>query len=447
MSGTSTPNMTNLVSAIRGFENMGDAPVVSTGSANLEGREISADNSPRAKAEAEVLGNIINTIRQTEGLGDSAASFVQSSFGDITAGNRPITGREVAAVLTAAVHGLEMELSFPAGEKTLEEFAALLQNTRLDDLKFSALPQNLEAVNLQQATAFMEKNISTVTETVVPPPVISDTARTIHSAIEDLQQFKEALGGSPHYGNNRPTHSDEIKFFGRRPIESCRVWCQERIDKNTLFLRPIWKAIGNYFGLGDTRQTQYEEVSLRLESLRLLAEHRDSLALGFQEDIKDGLFNFCKTTRMLCHPELQSADDQAGGIIEAMDSYLVMFSDVYKDAKENGTLEKFFSKAFTGVCMEARFSDLTEYSIGFDPGHRKDDTYLTAFAKEVGVLQHEIGSENLTWQNISDHLVKNMVGWERLDEEGGIPVTITEALIRNEETRAYLRDDLWLFEE
>jgi len=443
--------MTNLVSAIRDFESMGEATVVT---ARLGGHEISLDSSTKAKAEAETLRNVIDMVRKTEGLGDGSAGFVESCFGNITAGGEPITGREVAAVLTAAVHALQTEMSISLEEKTLEEFAAYVQSAPLHALQEGDLPQNLVALTPQQVADFVERH---AVEVAAPPPASStDTqaARDVREAIDGLQNFKNAMGGSPKFGNQRPSYEPSTRIILGMPRETWLGWFQKTIDQEW-FPQFFWKALGNAVGLG-ARATQYEDVSLQLESLRLLAEKRDSLVQEFRNDVSAGKTALQVVTRLACHPELMPASQRAEGMVSAIDGYLELFSALYNDAKEKGNLAQFFGEALQGLCMDARFTHLQEYAqahpVGdsgeiadvYDPNHKASDTVAEALSKEVGVLGAQIESDNLTWENITEHLVRTMVGKER-QGDGGERVTITEAMIRSQDTRELL-NDIFVFE-
>ncbi|MCL1916593.1 MAG: hypothetical protein FWG17_07835 [Desulfovibrionaceae bacterium] len=442
----SNVSMTNLVSAIRGFENLGDTAVVTAG---LGGHTISVDNSPQAGVQAAILRNALDMIRETEGLGERGASFVESCFGNITAGGEPITGREVAAVLTAAVHALQTELSFPAGEKTLEEFAAYVQSAPLHELKEADLPQNLAAVNPQQIAAFVERH--TVELDVAPPVSSADSqaARDVREAIEDLQNFRNAMGGSPQFGNERPSYEPSTRIILGMPRETWQNYCQAKMDQKS-FPQFFWKALGKAFGC-EAKPTKYEDVSLQLESLRLLAENRDSLVREFRSDVDAGKTALQLTTRLAGHPELMPASQRAEGMVSSIDGYLELFTALYHDAKGKGNLEQFFNEALHGCCMPDRLTKLQNYAqnhpVGgedtvYDAGHDINDTVEYALGKEVGALSARIGDDNLTWENISEHLVNIMVGEERRGE-GGERVTITEAMIRSDEMREYLNNLLF----
>jgi hypothetical protein len=360
----------------------------------------------------------------------------------------------VAAVLTAAVHGLEMELSFPAGEKTLEEFAAFMQGAPLHELAANDLPAGLANVNPQQAADFVERN--TVTVEAPPPPAESappPAGLEVREAIEELQQFKDAMGGAPHYPDRRPTHDRDTRTFIGIPREACQAWCK-KVIKEKWIPQFFWKAVGRGFGLSETSETKYEEASLQLESLRSLADNRDSLARDFRSNVNEGVSNLEKATRLACHPGYQPAADRGGGMIRAMDEYLELFSTFYQDAKEKGNLQQFFGEALQGVCMEDRISHLQEYAqthpvgddavvIPYDAGHDPNDTVHEALFKEMGAVVHEKGGwDNLTsWKDVTDHLLNTMLNEERQGEDGG-RLTITREMIVSDDFTNYVNDTM-----
>jgi hypothetical protein len=359
----------------------------------------------------------------------------------------------VAAAMTAAVEGLQAEKS--AGEKTLEEFAAYMQSAPLDELKQKDAPKNLDALNPQQIENFVEQN----TVPVDPPPQLTpstaaaQTALDIKDAVEELQQFKAALGGSAaKYNGQRPAHGASTRMFMGRPGESCQIWVRGTIQ-DKWFPEFFWNAMGKYFEV-DVNISQYDKASLYLDSMRLLAENRDMLEQAFIDDLSKGGITFSKVTRLAGHPDLQpiivgEENSQAKGMMRIIDSYLELFSALYKDAKEKETLEQFFSEALNGVCMEARIGFLQAYAatnpvganeaIPFDPGHSENDTVFAALQKEVAALSLTIKDnydDVFIWDNIFAHLANTMVGEERQGEEGR--VTITAEMIEN--ARAELND-------
>ncbi|MCL1916691.1 MAG: hypothetical protein FWG17_08330, partial [Desulfovibrionaceae bacterium] len=244
------------------------------------------------------------------------------------------------------------------------------------------------------------------------------------------------------------------------PRETWQNYCQAKMDQKS-FPQFFWKALGKAFGC-EAKPTQYEDVSLQLESLRLLAENRDSLAREFRSDVNAGKTALQLTTRLAGHPEHMPASQRAEGMVSAIDGYLELFTALYHDAREKGNLEQFFNEALHGCCMDDRITKLQTYAqnhpvgsveaaaeaaealLVHDPGHNINDSVEYALSKEVGVLSSRVGDDNLTWENISEHLVNTMVGQERRGE-GGERVTITEAMIRSDEMREYL-NNLFFFE-
>jgi hypothetical protein len=389
-------------------------------------------------------------------MGDRYADIAARCFGDLAGSGAPLTAREAAAVLHSVIHIVQADLDFPTGERTLEEFAAYLQSAPLDELREADCPRQLEAVDSGQTAAFIARNTIEPPVEVAPPetPPDSPAVTGVRAAIEELQGFRDALGGAPHYATGeRPGHVREHRTFFGIPQEACRAWSEKTIAHHWV-PQFLWKAIGRAFGVSDTPPTRYEDVSLQLDSLRLLAEHRDHLADRFRQDPAAARAEFGALTRLMAHMDQNGGPE---GMIRAIDAYLELFLGLYEDARAKGQLELgvFFQEALTGVCMENRFSNMQEYAmlhpVGdaaeaeasasvYDPEHDPNDDVVTALFKEVGVLAHERGgTEELGWEDIRRHLLDTMVGKERAGEDGQ-RVVITPEMI--EESRASLNDAL-----
>ncbi len=444
-------DITQLISLTRSLEALGDSAVVqpqTTERGESFGHSVSADTSAVAKANEQVAQNVLSMIRESK-LGDKYASLAERCFGDLASAGQPLTGREVAALLTAVIHSVECDLDFPAGEKTLEEFAAFLKSAPLDRLQEGGVPEDLGRVNPEQAVAFVER--STVVDTPpVTAPQISPATETAHQAIEDLQQFKDALGGSPHYPDRRPSYAPDTKTFFGIPRESCQEWFRNVPLEKGWVPQFFWKAVAGAFGVSkDTAPTRYESVSLYLESIRLLAENRDKIAANLRAGTESGGLMFSSLTRLACHIGENGGPE---GMIRNMDAMLELFKSQYEHAKSSGTLQDFFDGALHGVCFENRFSNLQEYAVshqpvapGEEPGaaldlsrvadHKPDDDVVDACFNELTVS--DIANKEYTWEDVKGVLMQTMLGKERFGinitgsayEKTDARVTITEEMI------------------
>lgn len=422
-------DMARLVSMARALEDRGDAPVVQAQtSGKLGALDVVSASAEQARADAELARSVISLVRDTAGMGGAQADLAERSFGELLASGQPLSGRDVAAVVTAAVHSLQMELDADAGRKTLEEFAAAMASAPLNTLDDASLPPDLPRVNARQAAHFVAGHLEAPAEN---PPRAESPARPapeMDEARNDLEQFRSRLGGSPHYPDGRPSYEPSSKTFFGIPLESCRAWCQERIDRSTVG-KSFWKAVGRAFGLSETPLTPFERAALYMESMRALAVHRDRLADAFRRDASEGSRLMGALTRLACHP---AANGGSEGMIRNIDEGLELFRTQYENAKLQGQLEDFFA-ALGGVCFENRMTMLQEYAMAHPlPGdderaadlanvinHQPEDDMLNALAKEMAALPPDAG-----WEDIRSHMVDTMVGRERqrVDDAGAAQV-------------------------
>ena len=281
-------------------------------------------------------------------------------------------------------------------------------------------------MNPQQITGFVEQHTVDAPLPSLPPPPPHTAgqiriAAALNEAVEDLQAFKEALGGSPNYGDRRPAYDTASETFFGLPNEACQAWSQKTIDQGWP-PKVFWKAVGRAFGLGIPR-SQYEKASLYIESLERIITNRTSLPQIFQEP-DGGQKTFQSLTRLACHPEYQPANDRAGGLLRVVDGYLENFCALYADAKERGTLQQLFG-ALNGVCMEDRVARLQTYALAnpiaaqnaaeaaVDLANVDNEKYtaLETLSIKVGELSQRLGGdEHLTWENVTEHLNETAIG-------------------------------------
>ena len=431
--------MIDLVKTARAFEEVGDAPVVQkTEVGKMGSADVTVVADARAKADADMARNVIEHIRQTKGMEAKNVTEAERLFGALLTSGKPLSGREVAAVITTTIRSVQVECDPEIAAQTLEEFARTVQDIPLHYLKEEHLPPRLAQVNPAQVQAFVEERI-----VENPPPVdarqpVLRATPTIDAARQDLLQFRTELGGSPHFPDGNPTYSLKTKKFFGIPLEACQAWCQKQIDNSTI-LKGFWKAVGRAFGLSDVQQTQFETAALFIESMRLLSANRDRIAEAFRRSTAEGQALMGETARLACHPSLNGG---AEGMIRNIDSSLEIFETQYANAKSRGELLDFF-QALQGVCFENRMTMLTEYAmahVDLNPvneevqnqgglnlkremvDHLSTDTMATALMKEIGAIINTNPDVEMTWDVISTHLKDYCVGMLRpaTDNEGNV---------------------------
>ena len=438
--------MTSLVGTVRAFEHLGDAPViekVETG--NMGGAEVTSTADARAKADAEVVRNVLSQIRDTKGMGKPHVDEAERLFGELLASGKPLSGREVAAVITTSIRSLQVECDPEIAMQTLEEFAQTMRDIPLHYLKAEDFPPKLASVNERQVENFVQENIvedqPQVQEANAPQQEIPQRPTpNIDAARQDLNQFRDELGGAPHYPDGNPTYAKSSKKFFGIPLEACQNWFQKQIDNGGM-LKGFWKAVGKAFGLDDRPQTKFEKAALFIESMQLLSANRDRIAEAFRRSEGEGQLLMGKLTRLACHP---GSNGGAEGMIRNIDNSIELFEVQYARAKERGELQDFY-RALDGVCFENRMTMLTEYALAhadIDSGaevalpegtfrilpqyaaeHLASDTMLETLTKEYSAIYQSNPEVEFTWENISTHLKNTVVGMVRHTDENNVPVT------------------------
>ena len=151
--------MTSLVESVRAFELLGEAPVIEIEVGSMGGAEVASVADVRAKADAELVRCVLSQVRDTNGMGKSHVDEAERLFGELLASGKPLSGREVAAVITTSIRSLQVECDPETAMQTLEEFAQTLQNVPLHKLKAEDFPPGLASVNERQVESFVQENI------------------------------------------------------------------------------------------------------------------------------------------------------------------------------------------------------------------------------------------------------------------------------------------------
>ena len=426
--------MTDLVSTVRALEQLGDAPVIQKAEIGQMGSaEVCRGADAHAKANAALARDVISQIRQTKGMDKANADQAERLFGELLAGGKPLSGREVAAVITTTIRSLQLECDPETAAQSLEEFAQTLQDIPLHYLKAENFPPKLASVNATQVENFVQENI--VENEPAAQNVAPRQTPNIDAARADLNQFRQQLGGTPHFPDGNPTYGTSVKKFFGLPLEACQAWCQKQID-NSRVLKGFWKAVGRAFGLSDQPQTQFEKAALFIESMQLLSANRDRIAAAFRRSEGEGQTLMAEITRLACHP---GSNGGAEGMIRNIDNSLELFETQYTNAKAKGQLQEFYS-ALDGVCFENRMTMLTEYALAHADldqlgeaqaaggsqlkremiDHLPTDTMADALSKEIGAILFTNPDVEMTWDVISNHLKDYCGGMVRhaVDNDG-----------------------------
>ena len=459
-------SMESMAQGIRSFEALGeDAVIQETLTGKLGGSDVTQVQTEQARATELFIRSTLETIRNTQGMGEAQVTLAEQAFGDLVSSGGPLLGRDVAAVLTALVHSVQMELDPEAGLQELETFARTLQSAPLHELDESSFSADLSRVSHAQVEEFVAAN--TTTETDPASLAASQTATKVDDAIADLQQFKEAMGGAPHYPNGTPSYEAHSKKFFGIPLEACQAWCQKQI-KNATIGKPFWLFVGKLFGVSSTPATPYEEVSLYLESMKRLAANRDAIVSALRRDGASGSELLTTTTRLAAHVSMNGVEQT----IATIDSALGMFATLYEQARQNGTLLDFFENALRGVCFEDRTRQLQEYAFATtfageedvqqDPNrlyispingveHSESDDMATALSREIMAIRNSTPDREFSWNEFKLHFMTSLQGRTFIgtDPETGAPTGAPVAISENaiEDLHEYFRDILLIVDD
>jgi hypothetical protein len=444
--------MNTFVDAIRSFESIGDRVPVETG-APAEGF-LAGHAVAQSAAQDANINEVLQLIRATSGLSPDAADIAGRCFGDMAASGKPITGREIAAVLTSLVHGAEMDAGFDP-QKTLEEFADYLTRTPLHAMRDEEFPPDLAQVTQQDAEAFVERN--TAIAPASPSTPHQRPTPELDGAIDDMHALlgTRNFETSPNFSDGIPKFTREVKTFCGRSYETLERYWRNKAEENGIF-SGICTLLANIFKVTPERPTEYEDRCLLLESMRNLERNWDEIEAAFNSDVNAGSQKLGSLTRLVIH-----AQDNGGavGSLTAMRLGLETFKVQYSAAKANGELSEFFFQALDGACFPSRLRHLQEYAEGKmsaaeastetqDPAvwwARGDNITQACSMSLEGVFELD---ETMNWAEVRAHLLADPtlkdVPFAKLDAIGN--AVEGEYLILDENTvdevRGYLENIL-----
>lgn len=188
------------------------------------------------------------------------------------------------------------ELSPEEADALMRQSMKLLKRDDIDLLSAKLFSPKLVRVNEQQAQDFLQQNqmetqqtqhAATQQETQLQilshpksedfPEEVNEDTQLIDELLAEIVQYKDELGGSPHFGDELPTYrSNKETFFGY-PVEAFEAFCRNHIENaGNFFTRGFFKMLAK-MGPVQTeslQQTKYEEVCLHLQSMKALAQKK-----------------------------------------------------------------------------------------------------------------------------------------------------------------------------
>lgn len=387
------------------------------------------------------------------------------------------------------------ELSPEEADALMRQSMKLLKRDDIDLLSAKLFSPKLVRVNEQQAQDFLQQNQMETQQTQHAatqqenqlqilshpksedfPEEINEDTQLIDELLAEIVQYKDELGGSPHFGDELPTYrSNKETFFGY-PVEAFEAFCRNHIENaGNFFTRGFFKMLAK-MGPVQTeslQQTKYEEVCLHLQSMKALAQKKTVLTQMFTEanayanhsNVSEacGMF-FMDISRIACHAK----ENSPAGVLAAINTYFDMLRTQFPHEKSSNTLKDFFSELY-GVCFEDRTSRLQEYCAAhpIEETHMQDLPqeglfvrdlsnvpdinpslgYASVVAQWVGAIRssNHLETQELTIEDILPCLLYEMNGktYPDIDDDGNPlegSVTITEELLRSDKLWSVLCD-------
>ena len=412
-------------------------------------------------------------------------------------------GREVDRALE------KPDLSPEEADALMKQTMKLLRREDIDLLSPKIFSPQLVRVNEQQAEEFLaaqqaaqeQQEARPVPSDVLQlkimqspkpsdfPDEVNQDTQIIDDLLAEIQNYKIALGGSPHFPGGLPQYQDSRETILGYPREAFEAFCREHIRKaGNFFTRGFYKTLAKVGGIhaAGLDQTPYEAICLHLQSLKAIARKKTAITEMFSEanafaDNRSvttacGLF-FADVSRIACH----AADNSPAGLLSSIDSYFGMLRQQFPHEREAGTLVAFFSE-LRGVCFEDRTRRLQEYCLANPTGetemrevpqdgnwyvrelHLLPDVdssmdYATAASKWVGAIKesNHVADGELLMEKVLPCLLFEMKDktFVDIDNDGnpvtemvdgkkvGVQVTLTEKMLRDEKLRSVLVD-VWM---
>ncbi|MDO4292293.1 MAG: hypothetical protein Q4C65_03580 [Eubacteriales bacterium] len=206
----------------------------------------------------------------------------------------------------------------------------------------------------------------------------------IDEMMENIEQYKERLGGAPNYGDEKPRLAREFMREGGHSLENRRAWARKLIERGNIFQKAYGWYLNKKYG-SDQPESDYERASLYLHSMRNLALYKPFILSAYEEDknrqrealnhyseedrrkvrVYQGVYAqyhkghdmMLELTRVSCHNNLNGA----GVEMNHIENVLFILVQQYNLAKQENRLEDFY-KNLDGACFDDRVGLLMEYA-------------------------------------------------------------------------------------
>ncbi|WP_281647816.1 hypothetical protein [Parendozoicomonas sp. Alg238-R29] len=252
------------------------------------------------------------------------------------------------------------ELPEIAGE--FQNWVVEIAETDLDSPP-EVIPESLQSLSQQQMNQIVEASVVESSALLSDEPEI-ERANDQHIR-EKLDEYKDHLGGTPHYSDGKPALKRGRLVFGHA-WEPVRNWIGKAITRKwppAVFWKGLREALEQVDRVGQTYGTlsQYEFCVLTLESICHIENNLPEIERRLREGDNPGPY-FAVKTGWVFHPRNSNPEILIRGIHE----YLKAFRNEFAKAETNGTLKDFFGDAIRkgDICFEARNRTLQDYITG-----------------------------------------------------------------------------------
>jgi hypothetical protein len=179
--------------------------------------------------------------------------------------------------------------------------------------------------------------------------------------LQELNELKDDLGGSPYFANSLPTIEDNDsnrKFLGL-PISAVKDWLRMTINKQWS-PKTFWSAVAKLFNVTkDNSMSQYEEAHIRIQRFGLLIANKDYIKNILDQNDKSRFDEFSSITGLAWHPN-QNSPGTEKMYIDFVEHFLTINFEYAKEKGKKALIDYF--KAFDGVCFEWRARSLEEHA-------------------------------------------------------------------------------------
>lgn len=287
-------------------------------------------------------------------------------------------------------------------------------------------PNKIPASLFKYNPAEIAELIEDLIEYYKPAPPPNDGREFTQGLLDDLDRFKDSLGGAPNFQDGIVTlnNDDANKTFMGQPLPAVKDWFRKTLNEGW---RPksFWTFVAKHFNVTKKGQTQYENTHERIQRFGLLHANREKINEILESGDATRYPEFGQITGLAWHPN----DNHSSIEKEYMDMVDRFMTDYYEDAKEKGdeALIEYF-ESFNGVCFEDRCSKIQEYiathQLTSEVDNAQTDILMTANLSDCADYTDQTNITQVISQELSEYYAAHgeiatpQQLWDRLEAKG-----------------------------